>query len=305
MPGGFSCPANPGTPDLSATPQPVEGVPLADSFGEGFSIVEGPVWTGDAVYFSHIATDSQPNPSRIYRLAAGGTPEVWLETGFSNGLAISGDGALIAARHSDGSLTRIELADQSESVIVDNFEGDTFNSPNDIAVRSDGNLYFTDPDYQKPPERSGIPTRIYRVDPGGAVSVVDGGQQNPNGVTLSLDENWLYAGGRMPLTRYPILADGSTGPGETLGDTAEMLRGSDGMGMDCAGNLYVTSERTVSVVDTNSPTFDVIGSFTFPDVQSVTNVAFGGPDGTTLYVTSLGTAPKLFTVDVGIVGRPY
>lgn len=311
MPLGFPCPASPGTPNLAATPQVVAGVPVVDTgdtVDGGFPpllIIEGPVWTDDAIYFSQISTDSQPNPSRVYRIAAGGAPELWLDASGSNGLALSGDGGLLAARHSDGSITRIDLATKAETIIVNNYDGATFNSPNDIAVRSDGNLYFTDPSWQRPPERTAVPTRVYRVDPGGALSVVDEALMNPNGSTLSIDENWLYVSGQMPLTRYAVMADGSTGAGEPLGSTAETLREGDGMSMDCAGNLYVTAGQTVSVVNTNSPTFDIIGTFTFPDVQSVTNVAFGGSNGTTLYVTSLGTEPQLYTLDIGIVGRPY
>jgi gluconolactonase len=314
MPAGFPCPASPGTPNLSATPQLVAGVPIVDMSDTVVEvdggrppllIIEGPVWTGDAIYFSQLTTDTEPNPSRIFRIAAGGTPELWLDAAGSNGLALSGDGGLLAARHSDGSLTRIDLTTKAETILVNNYEGATFNSPNDIAVRSDGNLYFTDPDWQRPPERTAVPTRVYRVDPSGAISVVDETLRNPNGATLSIDETWLYVSGEMPLTRYPLMADGSTGAGETLGATAETLREADGMSMDCAGNLYVTAGQTVSVVNTNSPTFDIIGTFTFPDVQSVTNVAFGGPNGSTLYVTSLDIAPQLYTLEVGIVGRPY
>jgi gluconolactonase len=303
--GAFTCPADPGTPNFSAQVQEVAGVPPMGNFGQGFSIIEGAVWTGDALYFSHIATDSQPNPARILSLAADGAVSTFLESSFSNGIALDANGDLIIARHSDGSITRISLPDGAETVIVGDYQGEGFNSPNDIAVRSDGNLYFTDPAYQKPDSRQEVPTRIYHVTAAGDISVVDGDKQAPNGITLSLDENWLYVGGQMPLTRYPVMADGSTGAGETMGNTGEMLRGGDGMGIDCAGNLYVTSNAVVTVVDVTVETFDIVDTIEFPSVQGVTNVAFGGPNRTTMYVTSLGNEPKLFSVDLGVVGRPY
>ncbi len=299
---GFRCPADPGTPDFSAQVNEVGGVPLADGFGQGFSILEGPVWTGESLLFTQIATDAQPNPSRIYELA-GGAASIFLDDAGGNGLALDGDGNLLVARHSDGALVRITLPDLNDTVIVSDYEGAVFNSPNDIAYRSDGNIYFSDPSYQRPSDRPEIPTRIYRVDPMGNVSVVDGEKQAPNGVALSLDENWLFASGQMPLTRYPVMEDGSTGPGETMGNTGQMLQGGDGLGRDCLGNLYVTANSNVTVVDTNSDEFAIVDTFTFPN--TVTNVAFGGADRSTMYVTTLGSEPRLYSVQLGVVGMPY
>lgn len=283
----------------------MSGVPIADGFGEGFSIIEGPVWLDGALYFSQISTSANPNPSRITRLTEGGSPEVWLAEAFSNGLAIDGEGNLLLARHSDGSVTRVDPNTKSETSLTASHSG-SFNSPNDLTVRSDGNIYFTDPNWQRPQSRPGPGnTGIHRISPSGEVTLIDGSKQNPNGITLSLDENWLYVAGQMPLTRYPVMSDGAVGAGETMGNVGQSLQGGDGMVLDCGGRLYVTTNNTIRVVDTNSATFEEVGSITFSGVQSVTNAAFGGPNRTTLYVTSLDSNPKLFRIELGVVGFPY
>lgn len=301
----FECPTEPGAPNWDATPEVVEGVPLADGFGAGFSIIEGPVWLNGALYFSHIANNSSPHPSRIIRLTEDSGPQVWVSEAYSNGLAIDTSGDLLMARHSDGSITRLEPNSMRETNLTASAPW-SFNSPNDLAVRSDGNIYFTDPSWQRPAGRTPAEyTGIYRSSPQGEITLIDGTKQNPNGINLSLDERWLYVAGQMPLTRYPVGADGAVGSGETVGDVGASLQGADGMAFDCGGRLYVTNNQSVRVIDTTSGDFPEVATIQFPGVSAVTNVAFGGPQRTTLYVTSLGTDPKLFRVELGVVGFPY
>jgi gluconolactonase len=184
--------------------------------------------------------------------------------------------------------------------VVSEFMGKRFNSPNDIAVRKDGNLYFTDPSYQAPSPQPQSATRVYRVAPGAnmATSIVEN-RQNPNGIALSPDGNTLYVGGGDGVFAYPVMADGSVASGMRITQTT-----TDGMGVDCAGNLYLTSNTNVVAV---SPTGMELGRLTVSGIQSVTNVAFGGADRKTLYITSLGSGTQrgVHRVTLSNPGFPY
>jgi gluconolactonase len=123
---------------------------------------------------------------------------------------------------------------------------------------------------------------------------------SPNGVTLSLNEDWLYVAtgnGR----RYPVASDGTVGMGQDFAPAA----GGDGMVVDCAGNLYVAKSNGQNVA-VYAPDGSPIGTIALnSDVQAVTNVAFGGADHKTLYITGLGNKKGLFKLQLDIPGRPY
>ncbi len=177
-------------------------------------------------------------------------------------------------------------------LVLDN-GGLSFNSPNDIAVRSDGNLYFTDPTYLLGNRTSEQPARAYRRAPSGALSVIDQGA-NTNGITLSPDETRLYlahlGGGQNNVVVFDVDASGA------LGQPQPFLNvGSDGMAIDCAGNLYITRDG----VSVYSPEGDLIGTLAAPGAA---NVAFGGPERRTLYITA---TTNLLAVELAIPGLPY
>jgi gluconolactonase len=236
--------------------------------------------------------------SRILRLTDAGVTVAIADAG-TNGLAVDKDGNLIAARHSDGSISKFDLSNPSNvTALATEYMATRFNSPNDLAVRSDGNVYFTDPSYQNSANPQGA-TRSYRIAPGGAVSVVDADKSQPNGVTLSLDENTLYVNAQEGLFKYTVNADGSTTAGTLFSGT---LAGGDGMTLDCAGNLYVTNDKRVTIVDSGA---HEVGHIDVPSADNITNVAFGGPQHTTLYITYLGTEAGLYEVELNVPGLPY
>jgi gluconolactonase len=309
VPGGWKCPSGvTGVPTLEgATPTRVVGVPPVDGFSSdmGFAsgILEGPVWIGDALYLSELSTDAydetdtQVKRSRILRVGSDDSVSVAIADSGSNGLAVDGAGNLLAAVHKNGSITRFALPDGATGLIATNYAGTRFDSPNDLAMRSDGNLYFTDPSYQAPLALPQTDTRVYRVTPPGEVVPLVDIFVNPNGVTVSLGEDWLYVGARMG-RRYPLAADGSVGVGEDFAPTS----GIDGITLDCAGNLYVARNQNVVVYDAAGT---LLGSVRVPEVQSVTNLAFGGADRKTLYITGLGPRKGLFKLTLELPGRPY
>lgn len=301
----WKCPAgNFQSPNLNGlSAKKIAGVPPADGFSPGYSVLEGPLWLGDALYLSDIATDSKPPVARLLQLLpATSTVSIAAATIGSNGLAADKDGNIVAGVHKDGSISRFSVKNLSNPTpIAGSFMGARFNSPNDLAVRSDGNIYFSDPDYQAPAPSPQAKTRVYRIAPGGAVSVIDDTINNPNGVTLSLDESTLYVTGTSGLYTYPVMADGSVGAGKLLNGAL----GGDGMVMDCAGDLYVTGTQNVVVLNPAGTDIGHIAVGGVNGVDATTNVAFGGPDRKTLFITTRGSTPALFSVDLGVPGMPY
>lgn len=303
---GFACP--PGTfesPVLTGTLTRIEGVPPPDDFNHqnrDFTNIEGAVWLGDALYVSEInpgrAAPNQPPPSRVLRISDSGEVSIAIspDSG-TNGLALSPSGELVGAVHRDGSVSVLGVNGQAPRSLVTQFLGSRFDSPNDLTFHRNGTLYFTDPDYQAPTPRPQAATRAYRVPPGQDPIVIEELVQ-PNGVTLSKNQDFLYIGGGS-LRRYPVLADGALGPGEAFGGGGP----TDGMVIDCADNLYAAADG-VSVFDATGRR---LGSIVVSELTQVTNVAFGGRDHKTLYITGQGSGTKkgLFKLAMNVPGLPF
>jgi gluconolactonase len=287
----------------------VAAVPPSDSFNNNrnnFGVIEGPVWVGNALYVSEIATPDNVNPplSRLLKVDAAGGVSIVLSNSGTNGMAVDSAGNLVAGNHKDGAVTRFALPSLATTAVVSTFGGARFDSPNDLTVRSDGSLYFTDPDWQASLVRPQTKTRIYRVAPGATTAtVLDETRLEPNGITFSPDGNTLYVTGADGLFRYNVAADGSIGTGTKI---LPSIGVGDGMAIDCAGNLYVAANasNTLVVVD---PAGNMLGTITIANVMGVTNAAFGGADHKTLYITTLGTGSQfgLFSLAMNVPGFPY
>jgi gluconolactonase len=270
--------------------------------------IEGAVWIADTLYVSEFPFTPAPG-SRVLAIvpstgAGAATVTVAIPSCGANGLAVDSNGDLIATDHKLGAVVRFPFPLATPTTLVGNYDGKRFNSPNDLAVRSDGNIYFSDPDYQAPSTRPQTQTRLYRLAPGASEAVVvDATRAEPNGVTLSPDERTLYVSGSDGIEAYPVLADGSIAAGSGV-RVAGFSGGSDGLGVDCAGNLYATAGKRVAVL---SPAGMEIGSIAVDEAQSVTNVAFGGPEHKTLFITSMGTGTQrgVFRIDLNVPGLPY
>lgn len=305
----FICPPGPfPAPMLTGlNPTRVVGVPMPDAFNNNqnnFSVIEGPVWTGDGLYVTEIGTLTSPPPARILRMTAAGVVSIALSDAGVNGLALDRNGNLVGANHKDGAITRFTLPGLTPMPIVSMFGGMRFNSPNDLTFRADGNLYFSDADFQAPAVRPQPKNRLYRVAPGAsAATVIDENRTEPNGVTLSPDGNTLYVSCSDGIYRYPLAADGSAGAGTKI---APSIGASDGMAVDCGGYLYIANSNanSLNVVD---PSGNLMGTITVAGVQATTNAAFGGADHKTLYITVIGsgTLSGLFKVEMNVPGFPY
>jgi gluconolactonase len=291
LPARGACPPGP----YAASPLPAGAAPQPVCTGMTFS--EGAVWFQalNTLFFSDFQIrDAASNfNGRIMSYSPNGQCQEFIADAGTNGLVIGLDGNLLGARHREQNLTRFDLTTKEASVLVRDFGGAAFNSPNDIAVRSDGNLYFTDPSYMLGNRTSQLPMQTYRRDPSGALTVIDTAG-NPNGITLSPDETHLYLshlGGPNNVLVFDVDASGAvSNPQPFLTNV-----GSDGMAIDCAGNLYVTQGG----VRVYSPAGTLLGTLPTPGAA---NVAFGGPEHKTLYITATTT---LFAVELAIPGLPY
>jgi gluconolactonase len=244
--------------------------------------------------------------SRILKVTPAGQVTIEVADSGSNGLATDGPGSLLAGVHKDGSIKRISLpGGATQTTVVGTYMSARFNSPNDLAIHSaTGTIYFTDPSFQAPIAMPQSTTRAYRFAPGGMAEPIPSAAMpdnftNPNGITLSLAEDFLYvaaSNGR----RYPVMPDGTLGAGTDFPAATQ----GDGMAIDCAGNLYVAKANSTNV-SVYTPEGTMIGNITVADVQEVTNVAFGGADRQTLYVTGLGNNKGLFSIALNLPGRPY
>ena len=313
---GWTCPAGPfGAPiPAGATAVKVAGLPPSDTFNNtlyNFTSIEGPVWIGDALYVSEYPGNPNPPPSRILKVTSAGVVSIAVADSGSNGLAVDKNGILFGAVHEDGSISRFDLSAGMRVLpsVVSSYMGSRFNSPNDLAIRSDGTVYFSDPNFQAPSPAPQTATRVYRYTPStSTLSVVDAMLTQPNGVTLSLDESTLYVSSNNGLQKYAVMPDGSTGPGSAFALAPNAMLNIDGMAIDCAGNLYGAVIGTANVV-VLSPTGAQIGAlFSVPTTSGwVTNLAFGGDDHKTLYITTQGSSGSqgLYTVAASIPGMPY
>jgi gluconolactonase len=291
-------------PTLGVTPTRVEGVPPADAFNNmnnDYTNIEGDVWIGDALYVSEINPgkgNGSPPPARILKIASDGKVTILIPDSGSNGLATNDAGELFGALHKDGSISKLSLTGGAATPIATMFMGARFDSPNDLTIHKNGTIYFSDPDWQAPAQKPQAATRAYRVPPGGMPQAIDVLSQ-PNGMTLNKDQTLLYIGGNQ-LKKYPVMPDGSLGAG------TDFVAGgnADGMVIDCADNLYTAAGATgVTVYSSAAAKLGTISV----GLGEVTNVAFGGADHKTLYISGQGTGMQkgLFKAQMNLPGFAY
>jgi len=274
-------------------PKPITGIGPTGKITKlhtGFKFTEGPTADGDGnVYFSDI-----PN-ERIHKVDAKGQLSVFREkSNRSNGLKVNAKGEIVACEMA-GRVVAISPDGKDVRVLADKYDGKPFNAPNDLVIDKTGGVYFTDPSFGAPKPLPQGKTAVYYIATDGKVTRLIDDLMQPNGVTLSPDEKTLYVipTGPAEMMAYPVEAAGKVGKGRVFcklqGKDGKPGTGGDGCAMDTKGNLYVTSSIGVQVFD---PEGKLLGVIAFPEQPA--NVAFGGKDRKTLYVTartSLYTAP--------------
>jgi gluconolactonase len=261
-------------------------------------LFEGPVWINDSLYFSDFVFTNGFS-SRIQKLDASGVVTTAIEDSGSNGLAVDSNGLLVAGTHKYKSLSRFNPATGERALVVEQYNGNVFNSPNDIAIAKDGTIYFTDPAFQRDAAPGGQEkTGVYRVAVDGTVTLVDDTISNPNGIALSPAEDVLYVngGGEQGVLRaYPIV----NGVPQAGKDLVTGLTIPDGMAIDCKGNIYLT-EHIARQLRVYTPAGEQIAQASTD--ANLTNAAFGGVEGKTLYLTGAGS---LWKIELAITGSAY
>ena len=291
---GTTVPSGP-PPEMKADPgSPSAGPSRAIPSDISFVSLEGPFWVANGGYliFSDVVEQNGP-AAKIYRFdprtrAFSTLPYPGLPTS-TNGLAVDAQGRLVACERWNGALARIS-GTQRHALAERAPDGQPLNAPNDLTIRSDGNIYFSDTTWGARPGTHAA-TAIYRLAPGGALSVafrVD----MPNGVVLSPDGNTLYVGSDTQdrLWRLPVAADGTVGSPEPFGRALDhpqaRLHVPDGLCVDDRGRVYVANNSTeVSAIVVFDDAGRFAGRIAFPVPPS--NCTFGGADRRTLYATTL------------------
>lgn len=260
----------------------------------GFQFTEGPVWhpTG-YLLFSDIPAN------RINRLGPDGNVQVWREpSGNSNGLTYDRQGRLVACEHGNRRVS-LTAADGTVRPLATHYRGKRLNSPNDAVVRSDGSVYFTDPPYGIQEGDRELPYNgVYCIAPDGTLALVADDFGRPNGVTLSPDEATLYVDDseRRQIRAFDVARDGSLSNGRLWADMASPDTGSpDGIKVDRDGNVYCTGPGGVWVY---TPEARCLGVLKGPEQPA--NLAFGGDDLRTLYITARTSLYALRTTIPGM-----
>lgn len=265
---------------------------------EGFNWSEGPVWKDGAVLFSDVPENVvyqwKPGETKasVFLKPSGMTkPTAGFREQGSNGLALDAKGNLIICQHGDRRIARL-VGDNKFETIAGEYEGKRFNSPNDLAIRSNGDIYFTDPPYgldklNDSPLKEIPFNGVYRVTPDGKVTLLTKEISFPNGIAFSPDEKVLYVANskELHIRAYDVQADGSITNSRIFFDASQLRapnrKGScDGLKTDSKGNVWATGPGGVLVIN---PEGKHLGSILTGEATA--NCAWGD-DGSTLYMTA-------------------
>ncbi len=267
---------------------------------EGFRWLEGPVWFGDmqTLLFSDLPND------RVMRWSERGGVEVFREpSDFANGHYRDRQGRLVSCSHRGRCITRTEH-DGTVTVLADRFQGKRLNSPNDIVVKSDGTIWFTDPhygiqtDYEGGKQQPELPPSVYRFDPaGGELTLVADDFEGPNGLCFSPDEGLLYIAetGRLSDARptrlirvFDVSGDGACLSGGRPFHSVHPGF-ADGFRCDGHGNIWSSAADGVHCID---PAGNLLGKVLVPSL--VSNLTFGGRNRSRLFLCASHTLYAIF-----------
>jgi gluconolactonase len=287
-----------GTQALERLIDPTEDFTVIAS---GFHFTEGPVWDprDDSLLFSDIQDDSRWRWTRD-----GGAAITAKPNRIGNGMTLEPDGSLLVCEHVTSSVVR-ELSDGHREVVAFHHEGVYLNSPNDVVRRSDGTIYFSDPDYGRWDHVVGVARKfelgfqgVFMVPAGGGATQLICGRDEfnqPNGLCFSPDESVLYIGDLTGVRAFDVARDGSLSNSRQfhggMGDASIPGRGNpDGMRCDEEGNVWCTARGGIWVVN---PSGELLGIIETPETSA--NLAWGGDDGKTLYICMSTTVRTLKT----------
>ncbi|MEM6383395.1 MAG: SMP-30/gluconolactonase/LRE family protein [Pseudomonadota bacterium] len=273
----------------------------------------GAVWSEGPVYspaWRSVIWSDIPNDRRLrYCELTGSVGEIRKgQDAYTNGSTLDRQGRIVACEHGTRSITRVEH-DGSITTLADQYDGKKLNSPNDVVVKSDDSVWFTDPFYgiisnhegfEAPMEQDG--RHVYRIDPSGEVTRVANDFTCPNGIAFSPDESELFIvdtgathfeSGEHHMRRFKVSEDGmSLSSGEVFAECEAGL--FDGFRFDTDSRIWTSAFDGVHCFE---PDGTLIGKIKVP--EKTANVVFGGPNLARLYITS---STSLYAVDLSVTG---
>jgi len=271
-----------------------------ERLGTGFTFTEGPLWNPDGF----LLFSDMPGDVRRRWDAESGVTEVANPSNKGNGMTFDLDGRLIVCEHVTSSVVRMDPdgTGSGREVIASHYGDRELNAPNDVVVKSDGAIYFSDPTYGRMPG-FGIERDqdldfqgVYRIPPGGGDTQLladDFGQ--PNGLCFSIDESLLYVNDteKAHIRVFDVQPDGTIANSRVLADgigTASLEIGDlvDGMKLDERGNIWVTGPGGVCVFDAQG---EHIGTVQVP--EPVGNINWGGPDWRSLFIPATSSVYRI------------
>jgi len=269
-----------------------------------FGFLEGPLWSNDGYL---MVSDLRAN--KIYKIGKGSKTEVLIErSGFtgtdtvdlpvdygSNGLAYDRQGNILVCQHGDHAIAMI-TKDGTMRTVVGSYKGKRLNSPDDLAVKRDGSIYFTDPPYgfkngDKDGHKAQGQNGIYQYN-NDSLTLLSTDYRYPNGIAFSPDEKYLYVCSydlNELMRRYEVADDGTLKNGKIFSTTI-----GDGLKVDSRGNVYLCNWQGVHVF---SPSGKEIGLIALG--ESVTNLNWGDEDYKALYIVA---ASNIYKVRMKIPG---
>ena len=271
-----------------------------EQLGTGCQFTEGPVWNAVDGYL--LFSDIPANQMKKWTPAEGIT-NFRVPSGKSNGLAFDKQNRLVTCEHANRRVSRTE-ADGTVVTIASHYEGKKLNSPNDVVIKSDGSIYFSDPPYGLTAEFGELGEQeldfcgVYRLSPDGeTLTLLVDDFSRPNGLTFSPDESLLYINDteRMHIRVFDVKEDGAIANGRLFAEESGEEEGApDGMKVDSEGNVYVTGPGGIWVFN---PTGTHLGTIATP--ERAANLAWGDSDCKTLYITATSS---LYRIRLNIPG---
>ena len=269
----------------------------AERLATGFGFTEGPLWHPEGFYYF-----VDIRKSHLHRIFSGKEPElVRANTGEGNGTTFDLQGRVVICEGGNRRVTRWSSDGRSE-VLMDRYEGKRLNRPNDVVCKSDGSLYFTDPGLRVPlAERELSYAGVYRITPDGKTSLV-ADCEYPNGLAFSPDERVLYVANTrwtQYIHAFELDAGGNVARRRIFADMSsdETDGVPDGMKVDVQGRIYCTGPGGTWVF---APDGTRLGIIRTPEVPA--NLAFGGPDLRTLFLTA---RTSVYTLRMKTPGQPH
>jgi gluconolactonase len=280
------------------------GTPL-QVITSGYVWSEGPLWVREENGPGYLLFSDIPNNVIIKWVEGKGASVFMKPSGYtgvvdyghepgSNGLIQDQQGRLVCCEHGDRRVSVLTI-NGGKMTLADRYQGRRLNSPNDACLKSNGDIYFTDPPYGLPGQLKDPRCEldfcgVYRVTPSGELTLLTKELARPNGIAFSPDEKILYVAQSDPKAAlwmaYPVNADGTLGQGKVFADVTALIESGekglpDGLKVDRKGNLFASGPGGILVFN---PEGKLLGRILTGEATS--NCVFGGPDGSVLYITA-------------------